>query len=100
MIKKKVLISMFLAFMTICWSCNICTGQEQGEAKVSITLWPEYRFTDTPDLDSILIKGSWIGDAGGQFVYNGTPIVNTIDIYCNKSDKLFLQMISVPCGFI
>ena len=64
---------------------------DQGNAKVSITPWPQYQFTDAPDLSSILIKGSWIGDAGGQFVYNGTPTVNTVDIYCNKADGVCIE---------
>ena len=92
MIKKIFLISILLIFMTMCWSYNIYSAvQEQGEAKVPITPWPKYEFTDAPDLNSILIKGSWIGDAGGQFVYNGTSTVNTVDIYCNKSDGVCIE---------
>ncbi|MBF0522090.1 MAG: hypothetical protein HQL24_03420 [Candidatus Omnitrophica bacterium] len=81
--------------MILCFGSHIYAetnnqiGQE--DAKVSITLWPKYQFVDDPDLSSILIKGSWIGDAGGQFVYNGTPTVNTVDISCNKSDGVCIE---------
>ncbi|MCX5658053.1 MAG: hypothetical protein NTZ48_07560 [Candidatus Omnitrophica bacterium] len=56
----------------------------QGDAKVLVTPWPKYEFTDAADLNSILIKGSWIGDTGGNFVYDGKPIVNTVEIICSK----------------
>ncbi len=76
--------------MTMCWSQGLYAEvknneQEQDSTKISITPWPRYEFTDAPDLNSILIKGSWIGDAGGNFVYEGMPTINTVEIICNKS---------------
>jgi len=80
----------------MCWSHNLCAEvknnkQEQGDAKVSITPWPKYEFTDAPDLNAILIKGSWIGDAGGNFVYDGRPTVNTVEIICNKATGICIE---------
>jgi hypothetical protein len=92
---KRIISSILVIFVALCFGSTIYAETnnqaDQGNAKVSITPWPQYQFTDAPDLSSILIKGSWIGDAGGQFVYNGIPTVNTVDIYCNKADGVCIE---------
>ncbi len=92
---KRIIFSILVISAALCFGSPIYAETnnqiEQESVKVSITPWPKYQFTDAPDLSSILIKGSWIGDAGGQFVYNGTPTVNTVDIYCNKSDGVCIE---------
>ena len=88
--KRKTLVYVLLVLATIWWNSDLCANSnnnrlEQENAKVLITPWPKYEFSDAPDLNSILIKGSWIGDTGGNFVYEGRPTINTVDIICDKS---------------
>ena len=92
---KRIISSILVIFVVLCFGSAIYAETnnqaDQGNAKVLITPWPQYQFTDAPDLSSMLIKGSWIGDTGGQFIYNGIPTVNTVDIYCNKADGVCIE---------
>jgi len=90
MIQRRFLMAMVVIFIVMCCSSYLYAETqgnqlEQGGTKVLITPYSKSGFTDAPDLNGILIKGSWIGDDGGNFVYEGKPIVNTVDIICDKS---------------
>ncbi len=88
MTKKRIAISLLLTFITVGQSHNLyaepkSNQAEQDGVKVLTTPWPKKEFTDGPDI--ILIKGSWIGTSGGNFVYDGKPTINTVDIICEKA---------------
>lgn len=90
MIQRRFLMAMVVIFIVMCCSSYLYAETqsnqlEQGDAKVLITPYPRAGFTDALDLNGILIKGSWVGDAGRNFVYEGRPIVNAVDIICDKS---------------
>jgi hypothetical protein len=92
MYRKKILISALITLVAICgYNVKAESQNQQSGSQVLITPWPKYEFTDASDLNYILVKGSWIGDAGGQFIYKGKPTINTVDIICDKSTNLCIE---------
>ena len=69
--KNFLIIFPFIVFTTSLSYGELNDSQKKYDnAKILFTSpWPRYEFTDDQEGKAILVKGSWITDQGGNFMY-------------------------------